>query len=48
MLNLAASEVWFDAEGVEEELQGGTYLRVRPAGAIAELEARPGDRIHAR
>jgi hypothetical protein len=40
-----APDVWFDAEGVEEELQGGTYLRVRPAEAIAELEPRPGDRI---
>jgi mannose-6-phosphate isomerase-like protein (cupin superfamily) len=40
-----AADVRFDAEAVEDELQAGTYLRVRRLEAISELEPRAGDEI---
>lgn len=40
-----AEECWFDAEAVEDELQAGVYLRVRPLERVPELEPRAGDQI---
>jgi mannose-6-phosphate isomerase-like protein (cupin superfamily) len=40
-----AGDARFDAEALEEELQSGVYLRVRPTTALDELEPRPDDRI---
>ena len=35
----AAEEAWFDAQAVEDEIQGGPYLRVRSTEQLPEREA---------